>query len=323
MTGIVYEEKHIDKAIEWHTKAVQRGMRVANINLAHLYKRKHEPKTAYSYYLTAAQEGNVYAQFLLYQQYSRTTNDKAKAEANAWLITAAENGFAQAQYLYGLQLLKQKKRKEAKKWLLKSYKHGYKKSSSTLGALYFKDEKYATALKYLKQANSPYAKYRLGMIYEHGLSVRSNSYTAYVYYKESLHLGRKRAKKAVSRLKRQYTESDKAHYDAQKRKVLQKEQAFVAECGITSIVKNLRIEGTLIHLEGMVTLPLESHLGFLLHNNQGESFYVIDSDQKLTLSAYQFVDISAKTTGQAVKISNDKGLVSPVYQLLYQKKCHH
>ena len=323
LTGIVYEEKHMDKAIEWHTKAVQRGMRIANINLAHLYKRKREPKTAYSHYLTAAQDGNIYAQFLLYQQYNRTTNDKARAEADAWLITAAENGFAQAQYLYGLQLLKQKKRKEAKKWLLKSYKHGYKKSSSTLGALYFKDEDYTLALKYLKQATSAYAMYQLGMIYEHGLSGRSNSYTAYIYYKASLQLGRKRAKKAVSRMKHQYTNSDKAHYDAQKRKEVQKEQLFETQCGVSSIVKNLRIEGTQIHIEGMVTLPLESQLGFLLHNDKGEAFYVINPDQKLAVSAYQFIDISVKTTGQAVKVSNNKGLVSPVYQLLYQKKCHH
>ena len=323
LTAIVYEEKHVDKAIEWHTKAVQRGMHIANINLAHLYKRKREPKTAYNYYLTAAQDGNVYAQFLLYKQYNRTTNEKARAEAQAWLITAAENGFAEAQYTYALQLLKQKKRKEAKKWLLKSYRNGYKKSSSTLGALYFKDENYTTALKYLKQANSPYAKYRLGMIYEHGLGVRSNSYTAYIYYKESLQLGRKRAKKDIARLKRQYTTSEQAHYDAQKRKDLQKKKAFVTQCGTTSIVKNLRIEGTLIHLEGMVTLPLESNLGFLLHNEKGEAFYVINTLQELKPTAYQFVDISAKTTGQSVKISSENGLVTPIFQLIYQKQCHH
>ena len=323
LSGIVYEEKHLDKAIEWHTKAVERGMRVANINLAHLYKRKREPKIAYDYYLIAAQDGNIYAQFLLYQQYSRSKNTKARNEADAWLITAAENGFAQAQYLYGLQLLKQKKRKAAKKWIQKSYKNGYRKSSATLGALYFKDEKYTTALKYLQQADSAYAKYRLGMIYEHGLGVRSNSYTAYIYYKESLKLGRKRAKKDVARLKRQYTDSNRAHYEASKRKADQKEQSFITQCGVSSIVKNLRIEGTLIHLEGMVTLPLKSRLGFVLHNDKGEAFYVINPDQSLKLSPYQFVDISVKTTGHAVKISNNEGLVSPVYQLLYQKKCHH
>ena len=323
LTGIVYEEKHIDKAIEWHTKAIERGMHVANINLAHLYKRKREPKIAYDHYLTAAQDGNIYAQFLLYKQYKRTTNDKARNEANAWLITAAENGFAEAQYLYGLQFLKQKQRKEAKKWLQRSYKNGYKKSSATLGGLYFKDEKYDTALKYLKQANNAYAKYRLGMIYEHGLSVRSNSYSAYIYYKEALKLGRKRAKKDVARLKRQYTASDRAHYDAQKRKDIQKETAFITECGTSSIVKNLRIEGTLIHLDGLVTLPLESQLGFLLHNDKGEAFYVINPDHEVQLTAYQFLDISAKTTGNAIKISNNNGLLSPVYQLIYQKKCHH
>ncbi len=321
LAGTVYEEKHVDKAIEWHTKALERGMTPSRLSLARLYKRNREPKLSQKYYTEAAEAGDAYAQFLLYQKYQRTQNSKSNALASEWLLSAAKNHYPIAEYTYGLTLLREKKRKEAKKWLLRAYKHGIKKSSSTLGALYFKDEAYEKALNYLLQANTSYSRYRLGMMYEHGLGVRVNNYTAYMYYKEAFRLGKKNAKKDVQRLKKQYSASERAHYDAAFKKNAKKMKDFVKRCGETTIVKNLRVEGTLIHIEGIITLPLPSATGYLVHDEKEQLYFVANKQTQQALKPYQYINITAKTTGNAVSISNDKGLLSPVYQLRFQHQC--
>jgi hypothetical protein len=76
-----------------------------------------------------------------------------------------------------------------------------------------------------------------------------------------------------------------------------------------------------IHLQGLVTLPLQNSHGFIVHSEDGRQFYVIDSEHQADVRQYQHVDIVTKATGNAVTVSNDKGLTTDIYQFTFQKHC--
>ncbi len=321
LIGIVYEAKYIDKAMTWHTKAKEHGIKSSRINLARLHSRKREQKEAQELYIEASKDGDAYAQYLLYRQYSKTTNTKTTNTAKEWLIRSAENGFPPAEYSYGQMLLKEKRREEAKEWLLKAKAHGISAADATLGAIYYKDKQYEEAFSYLDAADSSYAKYRLGKMYELGLGVEVNYYKSYMSYKQSVKLGKKGAKKDVSRLAKLKTEREEAHFHAQKRKDAQRQKAFVQRNGEEPILRNVRTKGMDIYLEGIVSLPLQSSHGFIIHTEDGKQFYIIDTNHKANVHKFQHVQITAKATGNAITVSSEEGLTDDIYQLYFQQHC--
>jgi len=323
LIGVIYEAKHVDKAIEWHTKAKEHGVKSSRIHLARLYLRKHEPKVSLKLYLEAAEDEDAYAQYLLYEQYKKTSNTKSNAMANEWVQRSAANGFPPAEYAYGQALLKEKRRADAKEWLDKAQKHGISAANATLGALYFKDKEYKKAFEYLNAAESSYAKYRLAQMYERGLGVDVNFYKSYMLYKESVKLGRKKAKKDVARLAKLKTSKEEAHQHAAKRKEKQRLEAFCQRCGEEPILRNLRTKGMKINLRGLVSLPMQPAHGFIVSGDDGRQFYVIDIEQKANVQQYQHVNITAKATGNAVTISSPEGLTTDIYQLNFQTRCQN
>ena len=321
LVGIVYEAKYVDKAIEWHTKAKEHGIKSSRLNLARLYNRKREPKEAQKLYIEAAEDGDAYAQYLLYEQYKKTDNIKTNAMASEWVKRSAEYGFPPAEYAYGQQLLQKRGSDEAKEWLIKAHEHGISAANAALGTLYFEEEKYKKALQYLSVAKSAKAKYQLAEMYERGLSVETNFYRSYMLYKEALKLGQKNAKKDVARLAKLKTKKEQAHYDAAKRKKRQQQKALTLRYGEEPIHRNIRTEGMSIRLKGLVTLPLQNNLGFIVHSEDGRQFYVIDFKHEADVSQYQYVDIVTEATSYAITVSNDKGLTTDIYQFTFQKHC--
>jgi len=322
LVGVVYEAKNVDKAIEWHTKAIADGVKSARINLARLYLRKHLPKEAQKLYIEAAEDGDAYAQYILYTRYKKSDNPKANAQASLWLQKSAENGFPPAEYAYGLQLLKAKKRSDAKTWLHKALTDGIQAAHATLGALYYNEKDYEKALHHLQAAQSSYAKYRLAKMYEHGLGVKVNYYRAAMLYKEAERLGRKNIKKDLLRLSKLATPKERAHYEAEQRKLRQKKKKLTSLNGVEPTLRNLRERGLMIHLKGLVSLPLPSAQGFLITTDRGRQFYILDTEKQARVKAYQYVDIKARTSGHAVTISSADGLTTDIYQLYFQKHCH-
>lgn len=321
LVGIVYEAKYIDKAIAWHTKANEHGIKGARINLARLYKRNHQPKEAQKLYIEAAEDDDAYAQYLLYKQYKNTDNTKTNAMANEWVKRSAENAFPLAEYAYGEQLLNEKKDADAKEWLLKAYGHGISAANDSLGTLYFKEKEYAKALPHLTAAKGGYAKYQLAQMYERGLDVEINYYRSYLLYKEALKLGQKNAKKGVTRLAKLKTAKEQAHYNAAKRKERQYREALTLRNGEDPILRNVRTTGMSIHLRGLVSLPLQSSHGFIVYSEDGKQYYVIDRKQQADVQQYQYVDIVTTATGNAVTVSNEEGLTTDIYQFTFQKHC--
>ena len=322
LVGIIYEAKNIDKAIVWHTKALEHGTKGSRINLARLQLRKREPKLAQEFYREAAEDGDAYAQFLLYQQYHKTNNTKANTQALTWLVKSANNGFAPAENTYGLQLVKKQQIAEAKPWLIKASEHGVLTSTEALGNIYYDEKEYPKARTCFEKVNSAHAKQKLATMYEQALGVNLDYYKAYMLYKDSVRLGAKKYNKDVKRLAKLVSAKEKAHYEAAKSKQRELDKKMIAVYGEKPILRNLRTAGMKVRLQGIVSLPLESTQGFIITSHDGKQFYVIDSAQRANISQFEYVDISAEATANAVTISSDDGLTTTIYQLQYLTKCH-
>ncbi len=320
LAGIVYEAKHIDKAIEWHTRAQEHGIKGSRIQLARLYSRQHEPKESQKWYLLAAEDGDAHAQFILYEQYKKTVSDKSQEIAAKWLKSAADNGFPQAEYAYGEQLLKINKTAEAKTWLLKAKVHGVTAAGAPLGSIFFKDKQYRKAFPLLDIADTAAAKYQLGKMFEHGLGVKADYYSAYMLYKEAYRLGIKGAKKDMARVDKLKTEREEAHYEAAKRREGEYQKELAQRCGEKVTNRNIRTAGEMLHLHGLVELPLENSDGFILNTEDGRKFFVLGADRADT-EQYKHVDITAKSTGKSLTISGDNDSTMTIYQLSFQKNC--
>lgn len=321
LAGIVYEAKHVDKAIAWHMKAQEHGIKEARLHLARLYKRQHEPKEALKWYVAAAEDGDAYAQFLLYQQYITSTSEKTEEIADRWLRSSAENGFPPAEQAYAERLLQDKKGAEAKTWLLRAKAHGIAAADGPLGGLYFEAKEYEKAYPLLDAAKSGAAKYRLAVMFERGLGVEIDNYRAYQLYKEASRLGYANTKKEMARTDKLKTQREQAYYEAAKRKKRLYKKELAERCGEKAIQRIARTKDTKVYLNGLVSLPLEDANGFLLHSDDGREFYVIDTDRQAGLAAFQYANITATSTGNAVTVSSDEGTTRDVYQFYFQQHC--
>ncbi len=152
LVGIVYEEKQIKKAISWHKKAVQEGISLSKVNLARLYLRIKLPAKAREYYLSAAKDGNALAMYRLFKMDAKSKSKKARHEATKWLERSATLNYPQAQYIYGLQLMKQNRATEALNWLEKANANGIRDTNFFLGKLYYNQESYTLAYSHLYKA---------------------------------------------------------------------------------------------------------------------------------------------------------------------------
>ncbi|WP_345974957.1 tetratricopeptide repeat protein [Sulfurimonas sp. HSL3-7] len=321
LAGIIYEAKHVDKAIEWHTKAQAHGIKEARLHLARLYKRKMEPKESLKWYLAAAEDGDAYAQFLLYQQYITSTSQKTEEIADKWLQHSAENGFPPAEYAYAERLEQNNKPEEAKTWLLRAKDHGITAANGPLGGLYFEDKEYEKAYPLLDAAKSATAKYRLGVMFERGLGVEPDYYSAYQCYKEAARLGYGDTGKEMARVDKLKTQREQAYYEAAKRKKRLYKKELAERCGERAIKRIARTKDTKVYLNGLVSLPLEDVNGFLLHTDDGRQFYVIDTDRQAGLKPFQHADITAISTGNAITVSSDNRGTRDVYQFYFQQHC--
>ena len=321
LIGIVYEAKHIDKAIEWHTIAQENGVKSSRIHLARLYSRNHQPKESQKWYTAAAEDGDAYAQYLLYRYYKNSTSDKTLVLAGEWLKRSAENGFPPAEHAYALQLLEQNRKSDAEAWLQKAVAHGVGNASADLGVIYYKEKRYAEAYPLLDAADTVDATYDLGMMFEHGLGVERDFYRAYMLYKEAYRLGHKSAKKAMARVDGQKTEREQAYYEAAKRKEHAYQKSLIQRCGEKPTRQNIRTEAMKVRLRGLVSLPFSDAKGFLVHSDQGRTFYVTNTDPAADISAFRYVDISATATGNAVTVSNEEGATDEIYQFVLEGEC--
>lgn len=322
LVGIIYEEKQIKKAITWHKKAIAQGVNLSKVNLARLYLRIKLPNKAREWYMSAAKDNNALAQYRLFKMDAKAKGLKARTEAQVWLDRSANNNYPQAQYIYGLQLLKQKKSDQAQLWLEKAHANGISATNLFLGKLYFEQESYDKAYPLLIKAKEKgEANYLLAKMYENALGVKKNSVLAYRHYKKAHELAYDNCVADMKRLQKRLTKKDRQAARYVDKKEVARTKELAKTCGRPYSDKNAKVPNRKIHIVGVGVKPIQEANGFVVYGDDERLYYIIDPEMAAKIKAYDYVDISAKATGKAITISSDTGTLQTVYQLHAQKNC--
>ncbi len=322
LVGIIYEEKQIKKAIAWHTKALDEGVKLSKVNLARLYLRIQLPKKAREWYLSAAKDENALAQYRLFKIDVKSKNVNVFVEAQTWLSRSAHNNYPQAQYIYGLQLLKQKKNSEAQLWLQKAYDNGISDTNLFLGKLYFEQELYDKAYTHLLKAKGKgEANYLLAKMYENALGVKKNKILAYRHYKEAHKLAHNNYVKDMKRLQKKMTKKERKAAKYLAKKEAQKLKASVKACGHIANSVNIKVKDRNVHVVGVGVAPVKAANGFIVYGDEERLYYIIDPEMASQIKPYEYIDIMAKVTGKTISISSDTGKLQPIYQFHTLKHC--
>jgi TPR repeat protein len=243
LVGVIYEAKQLEKAIQWHKKAITEGVDLSKVNLARLYLRVQLPIKARQWYLSAAEDNNALAQYRLFKMDAKSKSLNAQENAKAWLVRSANNNYPQAQYIYGLQLLKQKKSDEAQQWLEKAKANGISDANIFLGQLYFEKEAYTKAYPlFIEAEGTGAANYMLAKMYENAFGVEKNSVLAYRHYKRAHELGHGNYVPDMQRVQKHLTATERnaAQYIAKKE--MQLRRVAIKSCGEIADRKNVAIQ---------------------------------------------------------------------------------
>ena len=315
LVGLVYEEKQIKKAISWHKKAVKEGVVLSKVNLARLYLRIKLPDKAKEWYLSAAKDGNALAMYRLFKIDAKSKSRKAREEATMWLDRSAKLNYPQAQYIYGLQLMKQNRATEAQNWLEKANANGISDSNFFLGKLYYNQESYTLAYTYLYKAQDKgEANYLLAMMYEKGLGVKKNTVMAYRHYKKAHEQAHDNHVPDMIRLQKRLTRKDRKAAKYIGKKEAKKIKAHIASCGPLANSKNVKRAKKTINIVGVAVKPLKEANGFIVYGEHEKLYYIIAPEMAANINAYEYVSLKAKATGKEITISSDSGILQSVYQ---------
>lgn len=322
LAGIIYEEKQIEKAIIWHKKALAEGVNLSKVNLARLYLRIKLPKKAKAWYASAAQDNNALAQYRLFKMETKSTSFKAREEAQQSLIRSANNNYPQAQYIYGLQLLKQKNSDEAQLWLEKAHENGITDSNQFLGKIYFEKEAYDKAYPLLLDAQDKGApNYMLAVMYENALGVNKNSVLAYQHYKTAHELAYGNYVADMKRVQKSMTSKERQEAKYIEKKIANNKNELTKMCGRPFNDNNAKVTNRKVHLVGVAVKPVQDANSFIIYGDDERLYYVIDTAMASKIKPYESVDISAKASGMAVTVSSDTGTLQDIYQFYMPKNC--
>jgi hypothetical protein len=121
-------------------KAANNGVKQAQNNLGTMYSKGHgvtkNDVEAMKWYLKAAEQNDMYAQYNLGNQYYDMEDIASYKVALNWYLKAASNGYDKAQYKLGQMYLKglgtEKNQSEAIKWLKKAALQGNRDAQDIL-----------------------------------------------------------------------------------------------------------------------------------------------------------------------------------------------
>ena len=135
-------EKNVAKSVEYFEKAKAMGDSEADDMLAFVYKRNTtedgtDPKKAFEFNIKRAEEGDIEAQFLVYQAYDEGSGvDKNETIAHEWLKKAADNGHVIAQALMGFEEITNGNSAVGVEYWEKASAGGHLKATNDLAELY-------------------------------------------------------------------------------------------------------------------------------------------------------------------------------------------
>lgn len=203
--GQLYEygngvDEDLKEAINWYTKAANKGERSAQYRLGLIYDKSDEVGNIKAHITHGGwvhyEEKEKYFPFLY-----------NKKETMKWFRMAAEQGHTEAQYKLG-QLLSYEKghEEEGFKWILKAAENGLRSAQYSTAESY-EDGKgiarnYSEALKWYKKCadqNDSFSMYEVGRYYEKGIGTEKNVYEAFKWYKKAAEKNDNAGKSALAR----------------------------------------------------------------------------------------------------------------------------
>ena len=311
--ALLYEGKDNEQALHWHTVAAKGGVISSYLNLGRLYEADGEKETALKWYLKAANNNDKQAQFQLYHYYLKRDH----AKAIKYLALSAKNGYAEAQYTYALQLMKDGNSDKAIELLQQASQNNYTPASEYLGNYYYELKLYERAFKQLSQTKSANSFYLQAKMYEEGAGVRKDYSRAYTLYSRANALGKKDAQKDVQRVN--------ALLDSEQQRIAQEEEKLriakmkkmVTECGVIPSADNVKLKAKKIHVIGTASAPVGKN-SFVIYGDDGEDYYVVHTRN---IKEGKNVDISVTSKGSTATLTGSDGDEYEVYQFSYNKEC--
>ncbi len=352
------------KALDCYIQAVKNGDVSSKFEVAKIYENMKEYDKSFFWYAKSAETDNAIAQYKLYSFYKTAKGvNKDLEKSNKWLKLSADGGYARAQYIYGMLLLKQENENESIKYLSASAKQEYKQAYYPLGKLYFETKSYKKAYKMLS-LSTPNADsmYKLGYLKEYGKGTSRSYYKAYDFYTKAHKFGLQHVSKDIKRVAKVIKKIEKQRHETAKFEAIKKEEykkrkreqkrlaeledkrlkkkwasvkaqiaeSRIRECGYEPNDSNLANRGTKIHLQGAVTQWLGKD-AFIVKAN-GKEYYIKDDNDVAKVSKGDTVNLVASTTGKRKVIRGmrtslfvvpDESSIAKAYALNFNGMCKH
>ena len=194
--GLLYEQRG-EQAEHWYIQAAEKGLPLAQNNLAGIYLKKRNVKKAIHWLKQAAEQEFSVAQANLAQLYENAEGEEKDLEkARYWYTKAAEKGYSPASYSLGVMDYKQRNFEEALKHFATAAEQGDVLAQYNLAVIYTKGERtkkdikkavywYSTAAK----QGHAFAQHNLAVIYEQGIGVEQNFEEAVYWYAQATEQG--------------------------------------------------------------------------------------------------------------------------------------
>jgi len=311
--GLLYEESDADKAMQWHQMAVDEGVKASYLNLGRLYEAKGDKKSALSWYLKSAQQGNANAQLQLYNYYINSD----RKEALSWLSKSAQNGNAQAQYTYARILMKEGDTDKAIDLLHQASQQNLTLASDYLGKYYYDLKLYERAFKQLRQSKSANAFYLQAKMFEEGAGRDKDYAQAYTFYARAAALGKKEAKADMQRVNKLLDSEQQRIAEEEEKARKEKMAKMVKQCGLIPTPENITLKNKKFHIIGTASAPAERQ-SYVIYGADGEDYYVLNARG---IKEGDNVDISATSKGSTATLTTSDGDEYEVYQFVFEKPC--
>jgi len=189
------------KALEWYRKAAERGLVMAQVNVATHYQEgigvAKDLREAYRWYRKAAEQGDAWGQWGVGLYYAAGWGvGRNYTEAVAWMRKAAEQGHFYHQWCLGNTYDDRDNvgtdPTEAVKWWRKAAEQGYREAEFKVGECYYRGDVVAMdaaeAVKWWRKAaeqNDAIAQCNLGTCYAYGQGMPKDYVEAVKWYRKA------------------------------------------------------------------------------------------------------------------------------------------
>ena len=326
-TGVMYEKIDLDKAIEWHKRAIEGGADLSYLNLGYIYQKKGDTREALSYFSKSAETKNPEAEYQLYHFYKKSD----EPQALTWLKKSVAQNYPPAQYSYARYLLEHNEQDKAIDLLEHASTEGYDKATVFLANYYYGLKLYPRTFKVLRRSESADALALEAKMYEEGTGVNVDYAKAYDLYERTKHLGRKGAQKDLQRVSALMSTAQRLRNERLQKERIEDAAKKVAECGVLPTpdlfkivtvkkgkkkIKKAKNKNIHVHIMGIASAPIGRD--YVIYGDDGDDYYVQNTRG---IQEEKHVDISATFTGTTATMTDINDEKYEIPQFTYIKAC--